>query len=414
MDRIRVLIWYPFNKFSYMMNICEKVKNKFGIEYKDKSDFGFEPDYFSQEDFDRIIKLYCPNIIFLYNITTKKLPIDIPENIKVITYCDHFHEQFSLLGRAYFENISINNYLYIPVLDVDRIDMDNVLSDSKIKDKMYFAPFVATLGKRQFVKNEKDRERFACDLSIVSNYKDIASDCWWFNINSHSFQGRILMQLICELRILIRHKIKEDGAICVDDKWIHEIIIGMFDKFELNQYINDRDAFIKVWINAIKYYVISNEYMSCVVDWLIEKNYNIKIYGSGWDESDIYKKYAVGMLEEDSVDLCKAYQYSKINVGLNVNMGLHRRNFEVMENGCLCFQAYVGDEYMFSDYNHFFQDGRDIVVYRNKQELYDKIDYYLSHDNEREQIIKAGQSVVEKYLQAEDVVGNAIKAIYNK
>lgn len=413
MDNINVLIWYPFRE-TYINDIFKKVKNKYGIEYKDKSDFGFEPDYSSQLDFNRIIKLYYPDIIILYNITANNLLIDIPENIKVVTYCDHFYEQFALLGKQYFQHIPKNNYLYIPALDVDRIDRDNVLGDERIRNKLYFDPFVTALEKRELTKNAEDNEKFACDLSIVSSYSDISFLYWCYNINPSTFHGRILMPFLLEIIMLIRYKINEEGKICIEDNWLKKIIMEVFDKFVLYQYINDKEEFIKVWFCALKYNIIPHEYRNCVVDWLIERNYDIKIYGNGWDKNDKYKEYAFGELQEGSVDLCKAYQYSKINIGLNLSMGLHRRNIEVIENDCLCFQPYVDDSWMYSDYNHFFQDGKDIVIYRNKKELYDKIDFYLSHDYEREQLIKAGQSVVERYLRAEDIFGNAIKEIYGR
>lgn len=413
MNSIRVLIWFPFSS-QYYTDIFKKVKNEFDIECKEGTEFGDEFNYSSQVDFDRIISIYHPNIIFLYNVTAKKITINIPECIKVITYCDHFYEQLAILGRPYFESVPENNYLYMPILDADRIDKDGILEDRCIKDKIYFAPFVASLEKRQLSRNVEDSKKFACDISIVSSYKDITYYCWCFNINTYSFQGRVLFQFVSELSILIKRKIKKDNGIYIEDNWITEVIIETFDKLGLNQYVNDKEKFIRIWFNTVKYNVIPHEYNHCVVDWLIDKEYDIKIYGEKWDKSDKYKKYAYGAVQECSVDLNKIYQYSRINVGTNIGMGIHRRNIEVIENHCLCFQAYAGDEYMTSNYKHFFQDGQDIVIYRDKKDLYDKVDFYLSHDKEREQIIKAGQNVVEKYLRAEDVFGTAIKEIYEK
>lgn len=38
------------------------------------------------------------------------------------------------------------------------------------------------------------------------------------------------------------------------------------------------------------------------------------------------------------------------------------------------------------DLNNYYRDGEEIVMYKSREDLYDKIDYYLSHDEEREQI----------------------------
>lgn len=70
MNSIRVLIWFPFSS-QYYTDIFKKVKNEFDIECKEGTEFGDEFNYSSQVDFDRIISIYHPNIIFLYNVTAK-------------------------------------------------------------------------------------------------------------------------------------------------------------------------------------------------------------------------------------------------------------------------------------------------------------------------------------------------------
>ena len=37
-----------------------------------------------------------------------------------------------------------------------------------------------------------------------------------------------------------------------------------------------------------------------------------------------------------------------------------------------------------------FEDGKEVVLYRNEQEFVEKIEYYLSHEDERLQIANAG------------------------
>ena len=451
MNNIRVLIWDSV-PWDYLRGIVKAAGQKFKIECKDRSEFSFisrlnknagfsrflkrhlfiqrinnlllaidtSRQYNSQSAFDKIMRKYKPDIIVLYQATSENLTIDIPSDVKVISYWDLFFEKLSFIGKTYFEQIPENNYVYIPVLNADRIDRHNVLKNDKIRERIYFAPFVSFFDKKQFIKNSiekvdlNDHESYICDLSVISNYKNNEYYYYNFEINHNTFQGKMLIQFINELVILIKQEIKKREAICLDNEWIHKILVQMFDKLEMEKYIRDKEEFISVWFNALKFVVIPHEYEHCVVDWLIEGEYNLVIYGKGWDRIDKYKKYAFGRVNEGSAALRNVYKYSKINVGMNVAMGVHRRNFEVMENNCLCFQAEAQPGFMASDYSHFFEDGRDIVIYRNKKDLYEKLDFYLSHNEEREQIIRAGKIAASQCPHAEDLIENVIREVYAK
>ena len=273
MKKVKVLVWFPY-KIVYWIDILKKVEKRYGIECKDRTDFGFEAGYLSQNDFDRITCIFNPDIVFLWNITLAKMTIKIPEDIKVLTYCDHFYEQFLILGRPYFEHLHHNNYLYMPILDAGRIDKDHVLEDKRIRDKILFAPYVTSLNENNIVKNKQDSKRFGCDLSVISSFKDIDYYYWCFNINQNSSSGKILMHFICELVVLIRNKIRETEKICLEDTWIHELIIRVFEKLGVKHYVYDINEFIRVWHIALKYNIIPHEYMNVVVEWLINEEYD--------------------------------------------------------------------------------------------------------------------------------------------
>jgi spore maturation protein CgeB len=81
------------------------------------------------------------------------------------------------------------------------------------------------------------------------------------------------------------------------------------------------------------------------------------------------------------------YQRSKI--GFNVhNRGDYTvgsyRLFELPANGVM--QLSDGGPYL----NEFFTTGSEVVGYRNADDLIDKLEYYLEHDEEREAIALGG------------------------
>jgi spore maturation protein CgeB len=93
-------------------------------------------------------------------------------------------------------------------------------------------------------------------------------------------------------------------------------------------------------------------------------------------------------------EMVKMYSRSKINLGFSscgdTHLGGQRivqvrlRDFEVPMSG-----GFYMVEHM-EELEEFFVIGREIVCYRSKEELVDKIRYYLRHDGEREKIRQAG------------------------
>jgi spore maturation protein CgeB len=81
--------------------------------------------------------------------------------------------------------------------------------------------------------------------------------------------------------------------------------------------------------------------------------------------------------------------YQRTKIGFNVhNRGKYTvgsyRLFELPANGVM--QISDGDEFLDS----YFDVGKEIVSYRDADELIDKIRYYLLHDEERLQVARAG------------------------
>jgi hypothetical protein len=89
-------------------------------------------------------------------------------------------------------------------------------------------------------------------------------------------------------------------------------------------------------------------------------------------------------------ELIKMFSLSKINLGFSscgeTHLGDERilqvrlRDFEVPMSG-----GFYMVEYM-EELEEFFDIGREIVCYENRDDLADKIKYYLAHDGEREEI----------------------------
>jgi len=94
------------------------------------------------------------------------------------------------------------------------------------------------------------------------------------------------------------------------------------------------------------------------------------------------------------LEMIQMYSRSKINLGFSSCGDTHQtgerilqvrlRDFEVPMSG-----GFYMVEYM-EELEEFFNIGKEVVCYTNKEDLAEKIKYYLKHDDERERIRKAG------------------------
>lgn len=102
--------------------------------------------------------------------------------------------------------------------------------------------------------------------------------------------------------------------------------------------------------------------------------------------------------------------YQRAKIGINVHnrgdftVGGYRM-YDLPANGVM--QISDGGPFL----GEFFDVGREIIGYSNADELIDKIRYYLTHDEEREQIALAGFRRVMKDYLAQDVLRRGMRLI---
>lgn len=89
------------------------------------------------------------------------------------------------------------------------------------------------------------------------------------------------------------------------------------------------------------------------------------------------------------IDMYNIFYNSKISVNRHIDAAENNANnmrlYESTGVGALLITDHK------DNIGEFFKVGEEIVTYRTKEELLEKINYYLAHDGERERIAKAGQ-----------------------
>lgn len=135
---------------------------------------------------------------------------------------------------------------------------------------------------------------------------------------------------------------------------------------------------------------------------LHEQGLDVRVWGSGWDRVARRRQEREGAAQPDlryggilsDDDLVRMYSRSRINIGFSNCGDTHKtanpikqirlRDFEVPMSG-----GFYMVEYM-EELEEFFRIGEEVVCYRGREDLRDRIRYYLAHENERERIRLAG------------------------
>lgn len=141
--------------------------------------------------------------------------------------------------------------------------------------------------------------------------------------------------------------------------------------------------------------------------YLLDKKVNFVLGGGGWTDYPEFKKHYRGQLTDE--EFIKLINESKINICFSQNYfsvpHLLERSLQV--NACKSFAL---TEYV-DGYFQKFKEGKDIATFKNKEELYEKITYYLKNEKEREKIAKNAYDKVTNLYSNNKMLNDAFKAI---
>lgn len=126
-----------------------------------------------------------------------------------------------------------------------------------------------------------------------------------------------------------------------------------------------------------------------ILNALAKKSYHISFYtrDKKLDDLDSNIRILPGV-DYKGFDIWRIYNQSKININISlhcIESGLSQRIFDVMASGGFMLSNYQ------QEIEELFEIGKEIVIYHDEKELLELVDYYLRHDEEREQIAKNGQ-----------------------
>ena len=125
----------------------------------------------------------------------------------------------------------------------------------------------------------------------------------------------------------------------------------------------------------------------------VSDKFNMKLY-TGGDTSVFPKVHNMGNVDYYN-EMPYVFKCSKINLNISlksINSGIPLRVLDIM-----AAKGFVISNYQ-SELLDYFVPGEDLVIYDNIQDLIEKINYYLHHEEERKVIAENGYKKVKKFF----------------
>ncbi len=102
------------------------------------------------------------------------------------------------------------------------------------------------------------------------------------------------------------------------------------------------------------------------------------------------------------------FNNSKINLNITlhgISTGIPLRVFDILACGGFCLTNYQ------EEIAAYFEDGVELVIYTDFQDMYEKIAYYLEHEEERQAIAQAGYEKVRSQFDYIHSVGKIVSVL---
>ena len=172
------------------------------------------------------------------------------------------------------------------------------------------------------------------------------------------------------------------------DRAILDCIRRTVPEFDLdNKYDIEDAAYFEILYLIRK---IANIERTCVLN-ILGEMFPVTLYTNGGTDVSMLPNVKVMPPVEPGKPLLKVYTCSKINLNISlkgIEGGTPQRVMDIMGAGGFMMTNYCAET------AELFEEDKEIVMFRTPEELVEKSGYYLSHDEEREKIAKAGYEKV--------------------
>jgi len=178
------------------------------------------------------------------------------------------------------------------------------------------------------------------------------------------------------------------GVNIIDRMLTPEILMELENYFELEKSEDSlSDLNLIFSVTTLGFKIAQKQRRRILID--LSKHHDVSIYTNSYTR-DLLRVNYKGSVDYWS-EMPKVFAASKINLNMtipNIKSGVPLRVYDILGAGGFCLTNFQAELPM------FFENEKHLVWYYNNEDLYNKVDFYLKHDSERERIAAAGRDYV--------------------
>ena len=379
----------------YHTRDCQQAAEKIGCKTK----LLMEPDGIHRMEelaYIKCIREFKPDIIFC--IDHFRFENGAPSNLVWVTWAQD--PMPHIMDKKTSEKLEPRDFL-----------LNHYITWKKFKDVGYDEKYIIeapvpanSLIYKSYQLSEEEKERYSCDICFVCHYSDVEKHIE----NVVSNYPEELQEMIQAVYYGYQNFVYQTGQI-----FYEEDVFESYIKGALQQHFNfmGSSGFLKSLSNDMYLWFNQAVYRQALADWLIDAGYkNIKLWGKDWLRNEKYKQYAMGIAENGET-LSKIYQASKIVVGNNIGTTGAARVWESMLSGAFYMSNYIPPEEDAVDIRKILKVNEELVMFYDKTDFLNKVEYYLTHEKERQKMIEIGRKVALKKMTFECLMEKVVKEI---
>ncbi len=269
--------------------------------------------------------------------------------------------------------------------DVNRIFLFDLTNVEEFRgmgvEHVYHLPLAVDCNRLDYLfTNSNDLEAYKNEISFVGSlYEKNSYDKMEYTLPDY-LRGYFEATMEAQRDLL--------GVNIIDRMLTPEILMELENYFELEKSEDSlSDLNLIFSVTTLGFKIAEKQRRRILID--LSKHHDVSIYTNSFTR-DLLRVNYKGSVDYWS-EMPKVFNQSKINLNMtipNIKSGVPLRVYDILGAGGFCLTNFQAELPM------FFENEKHLVWYYNNEDLYDKVDFYLRHDSERERIAAAGQEFV--------------------
>lgn len=267
-------------------------------------------------------------------------------------------------------------------------------------DHIYHLPLAVDCDRIEHLfSNSNDLENYKNDISFVGSlYEKNSYDKMEFTMPDY-LRGYFEATMEAQKDL--------QGVNIIDRMLTPEILMELENYFELEKTKDSlSDLNLIFSVTTLGFKIAQKQRRSILIE--LSKRHNVSLYTNS-NTNDLLRVNYRGSVDYWE-EMPKVFAGSKINLNMtipNIKSGIPLRIYDILGAGGFCITNFQAELPM------FFENEKHLVWYYNEQDLFEKVDYYLKHDNERQAIAKAGYEYVKENCSYENRIRKILDILEN-